>query len=68
MKMKKYIDYLREFNEEELMKGLLGFGLFADKLPGLFSSLAFYDYCKEKEFPMFEKGGEIMLDMKLLEK
>lgn len=57
MKMKKYIDYLREFNEEELMKGLLGFGLFADKLPGLFSSLAFYDYCKEKEFPMFEKGG-----------
>ena len=55
--MKKYIDYHRDFNEEELMKGLLGFGLFADKLPGLFSSLAFYDYCKDMKFPMFDKGG-----------
>lgn len=66
--MKKYIDYLREFNEEELMKGLLGFGLFADKLPGLFSSLAFYDYCKERGLQCLRKEGGIMLDTKALER
>lgn len=55
--MRKYNDYLDEISKEDLLEGLLGFGLFADKLPGVFSSEAFYNYCKSKSFPKFEQKG-----------
>jgi len=55
--MKKYSDYMNEITKEELLEGLLGFGLFADKLPSIFSSEEFYNYCKTKEFPKFEGKG-----------
>lgn len=54
---KKYIDYLQEISQDDLRKGLLGYGLFADKLPAIFTSKAFYDYCESKNFPTFEKAG-----------
>lgn len=43
--MKTYVNYMEEISKEELFKGLLGYGMFADKLPPIFSSKEFYDYC-----------------------
>lgn len=42
---KSYIDCLREISSNELYEGLLGYGLFADKLPPVFTSKKFYAYC-----------------------
>lgn len=46
---------MREISSEELLKGLLGYGLFAEKLPPIFTSRTFYDYCKTRKFSRFEK-------------
>lgn len=43
--MKKYSDYMNEISPDELYKGLLGFGMFAEKIPPVFTSKNFYDYC-----------------------
>ena len=43
--MKTYSDFMDEILPEELYKGLLGFGLFSAKLPPVFSSESFYNYC-----------------------
>ena len=43
--MKKYIDYMNEINSDELYKALLGHGMFAEKIPPIFTSEIFYDYC-----------------------
>ena len=43
--MRTYVNYMEEISKEELFKGLLGYGIFADKLPPMFSSKEFYDYC-----------------------
>lgn len=44
--MKPYAAYMEEIAEDELYKGLLAHGLFAEKLPPVFTSIAFYDYCE----------------------
>ena len=36
--MKKYHEFYDEISEKELFKGLLGFGLFAEKIPNFLSS------------------------------
>ncbi len=46
--MKPYKDYINEITSEELLEGLLGYGLFAEKLPPVFSSALFYEYCKQE--------------------
>ena len=43
MKEKSYSDYMDEITAEELYTGLLGHGLFADKLPAFLSSEKFCD-------------------------
>lgn len=35
-----------EISADELFEGLLGYGLFADKMPPCLSSEAYYSYCK----------------------
>ena len=55
--MRSYVEYINEITKEELHEGLLGYGLFADKLPNIFSSEVFYNYCKNSGFPNFEKKG-----------
>lgn len=45
-----------EITQDDLRKGLLAHGLFADKLPAIFSSESFYDYCESKHFPRFKKA------------
>ncbi len=44
--MKKYYDYIDEISQDDIFDGFLGYGLFTDKLPPLFTSKAFCDYCK----------------------
>lgn len=42
---KKYADYLEEITSDDLYEGLLGYGMFANKLPPIFTSVPFYNYC-----------------------
>lgn len=46
--MKSYIEYMKEISADELYDSLVGYGLFADKLPPCFSSKQFLDYCKTR--------------------
>jgi len=42
---KTYYELLNEISSDEIYEGFVGYGLFADKIPPVFSSKAFYDYC-----------------------
>lgn len=42
---KSYSEYMNEISPSDLYEGLLGYGMFADKLPPIFTSLPFLDYC-----------------------
>jgi hypothetical protein len=46
---KTYLQCHQEITAEALYEGLLGYGLFTDKLPPLFSSVGFYNYCRAKQ-------------------
>lgn len=52
---KSYVDHMKAITPGELLEGLLGHGLFAEKLPPVFTSKSFYDYCKNRKFGGFEK-------------
>lgn len=43
--MKRYSDFSDEISPSEIYEGLLGYGLFSEKLPPIFTSEEFYDYC-----------------------
>ena len=49
--MKKYHEFYDEISEKELFKGLLGFGLFAEKIPNFLSSEFFFEYIEKQTFP-----------------
>jgi len=42
--VKSYIKCLEEISNDELLEGLLGYGMFSEKLPPVFSSVSFYHY------------------------
>ncbi len=44
--VKKYYEFMKEITDEELYEGLLGFGMFSDKLPPFLTSKPFFDYCQ----------------------
>ena len=44
--MKKYIDYKNEISDSELYDGLVGFGLFAEKIPNFLTSEDFLAFTK----------------------
>lgn len=46
---RNYIDFMDEISAESLYEGLLGHGLFADKLPPMFTSEAFMRFCAKQE-------------------
>ncbi|MPM45008.1 hypothetical protein SDC9_91693 [bioreactor metagenome] len=52
--LKKYSDIVNEITQAELYEGLLAFGLFSDKLPPIFTSQDFFQYCLTKR-SNFEK-------------
>lgn len=43
---KTYCDFLEEITADELYEGLLGYGMFANKLPPIFTSVPFFNYCQ----------------------
>lgn len=51
--MKSYSHFMNKISSEDIFEGLLGHGLFSEKLPPIFSSESFYKYCREnpKAFP-----------------
>ncbi len=51
---KAYCDFMDEITSEDLYEGLLSYGMFADKLPPIFTSVSFFDYCKADN-PMFSR-------------
>lgn len=51
--MKTYTDFMEEISPTELYEGMLGFGMFSEKIPPAFSSKSFYDYC-EANNPSFD--------------
>lgn len=51
--MKSYYDYVDEITADDLYKGLLGFGMFSERIPPVFSSEKFYEYCKNNA-PSFQ--------------
>jgi hypothetical protein len=53
--LKKYHEYSDDISDDELFDGLLGQGLFADKLPNFLTSLNFLEYCRTIELPFETK-------------
>lgn len=53
--MKKYIDYKNEILDSELYDGLVGFGLFAEKIPNFLTSEEFLKFTKTLIFPINDK-------------
>jgi hypothetical protein len=47
--MNKYIGYINEISKEELFDGLVGFGLFSEKIPNFLTSEVFLAFFKEKK-------------------
>lgn len=45
---KSYSDFMKEISVDELYEGLLAHGLFAEKLPPIFTSEAFYNFCQKR--------------------
>lgn len=48
LKEKTYSEYLDEISQDELFEGLLGYGMFAERIPNFLTSKPFYSYCKNK--------------------
>lgn len=53
--MKTYSDFMNEISEDELYEGLLGYGLFSEKLPPIFTSEEFYNYTQSLAQPFNKK-------------
>ena len=60
--MKSYYDFMSEISADELYDGFLGYGLFAEKLPPVFTSLPFLNYCKTQ--PGFKKEDQDYISFK----
>lgn len=43
---KKYCNYIDDISADELYEGLLGHGMFTNKLPPIFTSEHFFNYCR----------------------
>ena len=54
-----------EISADELYEGLLGYGFFAEKIPPVFTSVPFYDYCKTVSSP-FEPGWDDYITFRVM--
>lgn len=54
METKHYYDFTNELSPYEIYEGLLAYGFFTEKLPPVFSSKGFFDYCVAQS-PTFPK-------------
>ena len=53
-----YADYMDELSSDELYEGLLAYGMFAEKLPPIFTSVPFFEYCKTVSVPFTAEWNE----------
>lgn len=53
--MKKYIDYYRDISASDLYDGLIGYGLFAEKIPNFLTSKPFLEFTKSADFILNDK-------------
>ena len=53
--MRKYIEYKNEISDTDLYDGLVGYGLFAEKIPSFLTSVEFLAFTKTLTFPINEK-------------
>ena len=53
---KSYSDFMHEISADDLYRGLLAHGLFAEKLPPIFTSEGFFQYCQKKDKPFDGKA------------
>ncbi|MCE3038215.1 RNA-directed DNA polymerase [Helicobacter anatolicus] len=51
---KTYYECLNQITTDELYEGLLGYGMFAEKIPNFLTSETFFEFCKSNE-PCFEQ-------------
>ncbi|GAB0054525.1 hypothetical protein YGH035_03430 [Helicobacter pylori] len=55
VKEKTYFECLNEISQNKLFKGLLGYGMFAERIPNFLTSKPFYRYCKNNKDKIFPK-------------
>ena len=53
--IKKYSDFMDEISNDELYEGLLAYGFISEKIPPVFTTIPFYEYCQTISEP-FETG------------
>lgn len=58
--MKSYFECMKEISSDELYEGLLAHGLFAEKLPPIFASENFFNYCKTLQQPFKDAPKEFI--------
>lgn len=58
---KSYCDFLNEMSPDELYEGLLAYGFLADKLPPVFTSVPFFNYCKNNKVKFSKKREEYIV-------
>lgn len=46
---------MNEITKDELLEGLLGYGMFAEKIPPIFTSKPLYDYCIDNGYSWLEQ-------------
>ena len=51
--MKTYVEHMNAISSDGFYIGLLGYRMFAEKLPPVFTSESFLNYCLDKQ-PAFE--------------
>lgn len=52
---KKYTNFMDEISSDRLYEGLFAYGLFAEKIPQVFTSVPFFDYCKTESNPFSDE-------------
>ena len=60
---KSYFDCLKELSPKDLYVGLLGYGLFNAKMPDIFTSKPFYNFCSScKDVIKSDKTGWVSFE------
>lgn len=59
-RMRKYIEYKNEISDSDLYEGLVGYGLFAEKIPNFLTSVDFLAYTQTLTFPINDKPKDFI--------
>jgi hypothetical protein len=59
---KSYYQNIVDISKSELLEGLLGYGLFSDKMPPFLTSKPFYDFCLN---PKNNNKSMVLFSMKI---